>query len=173
MSEDNSNSNKSTVNAEIVEELTSKNSTHQEDSSKKSDGNFDFHKFTETLDKFFNKQLPSLPTNVKDILVKVIPYLNVVGLVIGVIVTVIAIPLLLVTFQFLSLLGVIVSIGSLVFAGMAVKGLFDMKKQGWTYSYYSCLVSLLSSLIALNITGLVIGGFVSGYILFQIRSYYK
>ena len=55
----------------------------------------------------------------------------------------------------------------------ALPGLFARKLSGWNLLFYSQLVSILSSLLTLNILSAIIGGLISLYLLFQIRPLYK
>jgi len=180
---------KTTVKAEAVEEKKhdhkhegsdshSHNSHHQQKHEEKTEeaSNITFEKITETLDKFFTKQAPVLPTNVKETLVKFFPYLGVVGLVLGAFASlflILTIPILLLGGKLLTVLSILISIVSLVLSGIALPGIFNKTKKGWTYSYYSLLVSLTSSLVVGNLLGIILGGLIGGYFLFQIRSYYK
>jgi len=71
------------------------------------------------------------------------------------------------------LVGALLGVVSSVLMLMAFPGLRDRKMAGWKMMFYSELVSVVSSLVALNIVGAAIGAFIGFYILFQIKSYYK
>jgi|GEM_PF-767972 hypothetical protein len=180
---------KTTVKAEAVEEKKHNHEhgesashshkahhEHKHEEKTEETTSFTFEKFTETLDKFFTKQAPVLPTNAKEILVKIFPYLSAIGLVLGVfgiLFSIVLIPLLLLGGNIFTALAMLISLASLVLSAIALPGLFSKTKKGWTYSYYSLLVSLLSSIISGNLLGFILAGLIGGYILFQIRSYYK
>jgi hypothetical protein len=70
----------------------------------------------------------------------------------------------------------IVAIGTLVQIGLtiaALPGLFARTMGGWTMLFYARVVAVVTSLLALNILGAIVGGLISFYILFQIRPLYK
>ncbi len=182
---------KTTIEAEIVEKPKSEHSKkhhenhsesekHSEEASKteesKKSEDFSFSKFTAILDKFFNKDVPSLPSDVKEILVKILPYLSIAGLVfyaIGILFILISLPILLITLQYGVILGSIISIGTCVLSAMAIPYLLKREKKGWTYTYYGFLIGLVGNLFSAGIIGFAIGGFIGGYFLFQLKSYYK
>jgi hypothetical protein len=55
----------------------------------------------------------------------------------------------------------------------ALPGLFARKLSGWNLLFYSQLISIVSSLLHGWILNAVVGGLISLYILFQIRSLYR
>lgn len=61
----------------------------------------------------------------------------------------------------------------LVLMALALPGLFARKMSGWTLLFYAQIVSILASLMSYAILGALIGGLISFYILFQVRSMYK
>jgi len=69
-----------------------------------------------------------------------------------------------------SVLGVI---GCVVLEAMALPGLFARKMSGWTLMFYAQAVSVIGSLLAMNILGALVFGLISFYILFQVRPLYK
>jgi hypothetical protein len=135
------------------------------------------------LDLNFGKKAPSLPENIKELIVKYSPYLSVAVLIFTLPailfafgLTTFALPFAYVggihtgfTFSFTAL----ISLGALVLEVMAIPGLFKRSKKSWQYMFYASMLSLLSYLLGLNIASLVINGAISFYILFQIKSYYK
>jgi hypothetical protein len=60
-----------------------------------------------------------------------------------------------------------------VLKAIALPGLFARKMSGWKMLFYSQLVSMVSSLLMMSFFGLIIGGLISLYFIFQIRSMYK
>lgn len=137
------------------------------------------------LDEYFGKKAPALPANIKEILVKIAPYLTLLGVIL-------AVPALLSLFgmgAFLSampyggraMMGVgynyYMGIGFLiimtVMEALAIPGLFARTRQGWNWIYYSTLVNVVSMAVSLNIVGLIIGTVIGMYLLFQVRTYYK
>lgn len=55
----------------------------------------------------------------------------------------------------------------------ALPGLFARKMSGWTLLFYGRLVSVVFSLLTLNVIAAIVGGLISLYILFQVRPLYK
>ena len=147
-----------------------------------------FGKLEVTLEEYLVKKAPQLPKAWKEVLVKFAPYLAIVGVVFGVM-------------GFLALLGLgtflvplgaiggmmtgqpflgfgyilnIVFLGAVVLLeGLAIPGLFSRSKKAWTFLYWSALVSVVQNIVSFNIGGLVIGGLLSMYFLFQVKEYYK
>ena len=141
------------------------------------------------LEEYLVEKAPfQLPKNVKEIIVKFAPYLAIIGVVMGIpgvlallgAGTILA-PLGLVGGMmtgrpFLGF-GYIVSVVFLgvmiLLEGLAIPGLFSRSKKAWTYLYWSALVGVLQNIISFNVGGLVIGGLISMYFLFQVKEYYK
>ena len=137
----------------------------------------------EKLELYFGKKAPSMPENIKELIVKYSPYLSIIMLLLALPalllafgLTTIAMPFAYVgnlhtgfSFSFTALLSLI----SLILEVMAIPGLFKRSKKSWKYMFYASLISLLSSILALNLSSVVIGGAISFYILFQIKALYK
>jgi hypothetical protein len=147
-----------------------------------------FEKLEVTLGEYLGEKAPQLPKAWKDILVKFVPYLVIIGVVVGVL-------------GFLALLGLgtflvplgtiggmitgrpffgfgyilnIVFLGAIVlFQGLAIPGLFSRSKKAWTFLYWSALVGAVQNIVSFNIGGLVIGTLLSLYFLFQVKEHYK
>jgi len=148
-----------------------------------------FGKLEVILEEYLVEKAPfQLPKNVKEIIVKFAPYLAIIGVVMGIpgvlallgAGTILA-PLGLVGGMmtgrpFLGF-GYIVSVVFLgvmiLLEGLAIPGLFSRSKKAWTYLYWSALVGVLQNIISFNVGGLVIGGLISMYFLFQVKEYYK
>ena len=148
-----------------------------------------FGKLEVILEEYLVEKVPfQLPKNVKEIIVKFAPYLAIIGVVMGIpgvlallgAGTILA-PLGLVggimTGRPFLGFGYIVSVVFLgvmiLLEGLAIPGLFSRSKKGWTYLYWSALVGVLQNIISFNVGGLVIGGLISMYFLFQVKEYYK
>lgn len=137
----------------------------------------------ETLDLYFGKKAPALPTAWKEVIVKFAPWLTLFFLILSLpaLLAVFGIGALLSPFSFLGganggvtyLVSMVLLAVSVVLEALAVPGLFKRSKSGWKFIFYSTLVSLLSNVVSFNLGGIVIGGLISFYILFQIKSYYK
>ena len=140
-------------------------------------------KIEATLDLYFGKKAPPMPENIKQLIVKYSPYLIILALIL-------TIPGILIAFGLRSLwtplayLGGVrsafsfsfwglFSLAALVLEAIAIPGLLKRTKQSWEYMFYASLIMLVSNLLSLNLGSLLIGGAISFYILFQIKSYYK
>ena len=144
--------------------------------------------FLKDMEKFFHdlySKVPwHFPTNVKEVIVKVGPWITLVLMVF-------AIPIILAALGLTALfspvammyggyhlslgflLAGIISLLSLVFEAIALPGLFARSLKGWYLIYYAALLSALGNLIRVDIFGLIIGLAISLYILFEIKPYYK
>jgi len=142
----------------------------------------------DNLDDYLGKKAPQIPAQWKELLVKVAPYLAIVGVVLG-------IPAVLALFglgAFVVPLGTLGGIASgrpfmgvgyivsivflavmIVLEALSISPLFKRSKTGWNYMYYATLLGAIQNLISLNIGGLIIGTLLSLYVLFQVKSYYK
>ena len=135
------------------------------------------------LDLYFGQKAPAMPTNIKELIVNLAPWLTLIlGLLsLPAILFVFGLGTLFAPFSFLGgvragfnySLSMIVLAISVVLGFLAVPGLFKKTRQGWNFVYYSALVSVLYSLVSFNLGGLIIGALISFYILFQVRTYYK
>ena len=56
---------------------------------------------------------------------------------------------------------------------LAIPGLFSQSKKAWNLLFWSALVGIIQNVLSFNIGGLVIGGLLSLYFLFQVKEYYK
>lgn len=143
----------------------------------------------DTLKVYFADKAPfQLPEKAKETIVKIAPYLAIIGVVFGVLgfITLLGAGAFLVP---LGTLGGIVTgrpfmgvgyIVNILFLGvmvlleaLSIKGLFARKISAWRLMFYVSLVSLVSNLVNFNLGGLIIGALVSWYFLFQVKSYYK
>ena len=138
------------------------------------------------LDEYLVKKAPfSLPNNVKEFIVKVAPYLIIVMAVLAapIIFTALSLSVLLAPFAFLSgvsgggfgffgVVHVVTSLASIVVELFAVKGLLSRTKRGWTLVFYASIISLLGSVLALNIVNGILGAVIGWYFLFQVKDKY-
>lgn len=145
--------------------------------------NINMEQWTKALEEWFAK-LPPLPKGITDVVVKVAPWLALVFGVLGVLGSIAATGLLAVLSPFMvlggglgvaagSVVGAVLALVSSVLLLMAFPGLRDRKMAGWKWSFYAEVVSVASSVVALNLFGAVVGALIGFYILFQIKSYYK
>jgi hypothetical protein len=133
------------------------------------------------LDFYLVRKAPfQLPDQIKEMLVRFGPWIALVLLILSLPVLLFALGIgtLLLPFAgvayatgfgYLTIL-VVVEIGLLV---AALPGLFARKMSGWNLLFYSQVVSILSSLLHGWILNALIGGLISMYILFQVRSLYR
>ena len=137
----------------------------------------------ETLNEYFVKKAPfQLPTGVKEFIVAFGPWFALVGIVLSLplILAAIGLGAFLAPFAVLGGanatafgVGTLFTLGALVLEAMALPGLFKRKKAGWNLLFYSSIVSVVGSLVALNLVGAVLNAVIGGYLIFQIRSMYK
>lgn len=145
--------------------------------------NINMGQWMKSLEEWFAK-LPSLPKGATDVIVKIAPWLALVFGALGVLGSLAATGILAVLSPFLVLggglgvatggvIGAILALVSSVLMLMAFPGLRDRKMAGWKYSFWSEAISVVSSVVALNLVGAVVGALIGFYILFAIKSYYS
>lgn len=144
--------------------------------------------FESMLDEYMVKKAPfQIPVNGKEFIVKVSPYLVIIG-------AVLFLPALLgllgltAVFSPFSMMGgymmgaywgwyakisLITSIAVFALEIMAIPGLFKRTKGAWRLIFYATLVSLLGSVLAGNILGGAVSAIIGWYILFQVKELYK
>lgn len=140
------------------------------------------------LDLYLGKKAPQLPKEWREFLVKVAPYLAIIGVIIGIpgVLALLGVGTFIVP---LGTIGGIVSgrpflgVGFLInilFLGamivleaLAISPLFKRSKNGWNLLYYSTLLGAVQNLLSFNLGGLIIGTLLSLYLLFQVKEYYK
>lgn len=140
----------------------------------------------QTLDGYFGKKAPALPTNIKEIIVKIAPYLAILSLIF----TIPAILLLLGLGSVATVLapvggvdsvatlptmwlGIALLVPVVILEAMAVPGLFAKSHKAWKYMFWAQLISVVSALVQLNIFGAILTALIGFYLLFQVKSYYK
>jgi len=142
-----------------------------------------FIQLENTLDLYFVKKAPPMPSNIKEAIVKYGPYITVVMMFM-------LLPLLLAAFGLSALLlpfsymggvryglgfsfNTIFSLVILVMQAFALPSLFKRQISGWKFLYYVALIQAVQSLLRFDLGSLIIGSAISLYILFQVKSYYK
>lgn len=128
-------------------------------------------------------KLPALPTNWKEGLVKITPWIAIIFGVLGVVLSIASFGILTFLSPMVALGGglgaaasgplaaIFLFVSSLLLV-LAFKGTKDRKYVGWRFLFLSEVVSLVSA-VALFSVGGIFWSLVSFYLLFQIRSYYK
>lgn len=138
-----------------------------------------------TIDGYVAKA-PQLPANIREILVKIAPYLTILSVVLslpailaliglgglatmlsplGGMSSMAAVPTMWV--------GIIMLIPVVILEAMAIPGLFSRSASAWKYLFWAQLISIVSSLLQFNLVSAILGALIGFYFLFQIRSYYK
>jgi hypothetical protein len=142
-----------------------------------------WHKLNKFLEKYLLKEAPAIPPKAKQIIVQILPIVILIGVILqlfafissfiwgGLFIALSGYALAATNTlgNFISLLlGLVASVLEII----ALPGLFEKNQKGWRFLYYSVLVTLVGSILSLNIFGVVIG-VLSLYLIFQIKSYYK
>lgn len=129
-----------------------------------------------------SKNIPGLPDNVKEIIVKLSPWLVLISMIM-------LLPLILAAFGLSAIglpfsylggirmgfgytIGLVFTFGVIALELMAIPGLFKRQEKAWRLVFYSVILSLVQQLFRLDLVGLVVGGAISFYFLFQVKSKY-
>ena len=128
-------------------------------------------------------KIPGLPDNVKEIIVKIAPWFAAISMLmlLPLILAAFGISAVAMPFSYLGglrmgfgyTLSLVFSFGMIVLELMALPGLFKRKLSAWRLMYYSTLLSLVQQLFSFDLGGLIIGGAISFYFLFQVKSKYN
>jgi hypothetical protein len=138
-----------------------------------------------SLEDFF-KKAPNLPTNIREILVKITPWIALIFGILGVLAGLAAVgisPVALVdsvgSSVFVLVSGVLTLISSVLML-MAFPKLQKRLYSGWRLLFWSEVVSVVASLLGVTagnyvgaIISAIIGALIGFYLLFQIKSHYK
>ncbi len=138
----------------------------------------------ETLEYYLVTKAPyQIPANGREWIVKYGPWINVVLLVIlaPAILLVLGIGAIALPFSALGgvhaaaglSLALLALIAQVVLMIAALPGLFARKKSGWNIEFYSLILNFVYSILSFNILGAIVNAVIGGYILFQVRHYYK
>jgi hypothetical protein len=140
-----------------------------------------------TTEEAYNKlNLPSLPASIKELIVTFAPWLALLGGVLGLLVLIPGTLLMLVISPVaamgggaLGFVGILINltlgIAGAVLSLMAFSGLRQRSLRGWVLLFWACILYLVGGLFPLSIGslfGVVIGGALSLYLLFQVKPYY-
>jgi len=128
------------------------------------------------LEPIFTKQLPSFPENIKDLFVKIAPFLAIISVVFGVLgagLGALFSPFAWFEGSFIYGIGMIFLIVMVGLNALSISGLFNQKKEGWKYMYYAQFVSVIYNLCMGSWISGLIGAFIGFWILFQIREKYS
>ncbi|MBO0929843.1 chromate transporter [Fibrella aquatilis] len=128
------------------------------------------------LAPIFTTKAPfQLPEEAKDLIVKIMPYIAVVLLPLSILAILFGGGLALLSFFTLHLgasLALIIMIIAIVVGLMAIPGLFSRSRDGWSKTYLSQLIWIVSMLVEFHILSAVISFLLGMYLLFQIRDRY-
>lgn len=136
-----------------------------------------------TLELYFGKKAPPMPQNIKEVLVNIGPWILLVLLILS-------LPGMFALFGigavlgplglfygsgygYMALVSALLLIVIIVLEVKALPGLFKREKKSWQLVYYAALIGLVQNLLLFNLLGFIVGGALSMYILFQIKSFYK
>lgn len=139
-----------------------------------------------TLLPYFTEKIPSLPIDIKKILVQLAPIFAIISVVLGVVQILVLVGLgtLLApisvlfgmrpagVFQMNYLITILFLVPITILEAMAIGKLTERKKIGWNFLFYAVLLQIASNIIEFNILGAVIMGVINFYLLFQIREYF-
>lgn len=134
------------------------------------------------LEEYLVKKAPfALPAGLKEFIVKVSPWLALIGIIIS-------LPFILMFLGFGSFLyafgaygyrgswfylELIITAVTIVLEALAIPGLFKRELKAWRLVYYAALLQIVNSLLGGGIIGALISGLISLYFIFQIKEYYK
>lgn len=134
------------------------------------------------MEEWFSK-LPPLPSNWRDVIVSITPWLALIFGIIGVLGSLAAVGVLTFLAPFVVLgggigvagggiIGALLALVASILLVLAFVGTRDRKISGWKLLFFSQTVSIVASVVAFSVAG-VVGALIGFYILFQIKSHYK
>ncbi|MFZ2200065.1 MAG: chromate transporter [Microgenomates group bacterium] len=137
---------------------------------------------TEIEKVVLSKSIPALPDNVKELIVKISPWFAAISMImlLPLILAAFGISAVALPFSYLGglhmgfgyTISLVFTFGMIVLELMALPGLFKRKESAWRLMFYSTLLSLVQQLFRFDVVGLLIGGVIGFYILFQVKSKY-
>lgn len=140
------------------------------------------HQLEMWLDEYLGHKAPQIPVRGREFIVKIAPWATLILLII-------ALPLLLALlglgaffapFGFIGgfhagamyIITWVLTLATFVLEIIALPGMFRRQRRSWLLIFYASLISVVISIVSINIGGLI-GNIIGLYFLFQIRSYYK
>ncbi len=134
------------------------------------------------LDEFFTKKVWQLPKKVREVIVKIAPYLVILSLIV-------TIPMVLALLGFSMLtpfyfmrgmhfgltysLSILFLLVGAILAVIIIPGLFKREKRVWKIMFWMSLINAVGALLSMDLGKLIIGTGLSWYVLFQVKEYYK
>lgn len=136
----------------------------------------------DTVGNWFDK-LPALPKDVKEVIVKITPWIALIFGVLGILGGIAGLGILTVFSPFAMMGGgaqalgggmvaAILLLASSVLMLMAFSGLKNAKARGWTLLFWSEGISIIGAVLGVSLSGILFS-LIAFYLLFQIRSHYK
>lgn len=138
----------------------------------------------ETVEKWYSN-IPSLPKNFQEVLVKIAPWVALIFGILGVLAGIAGLGVMTAISPLAALGGVggVRAAGSGILAAVlliassglmlvAFPGLKSGKISGWNMFFWSEVVTIVSSVLAFSLSGIVFD-LIGFYLLFQIKRYYK
>lgn len=136
-----------------------------------------------TLEPYFKDKAPQLPTNIKEILVALAPWLTILSIIFSlpIILGALGLGAVLAPLSFLTggnmvsgfAFWAIFLIILIVLQILSVPGLMNRTKAGWKYSFYANIASAVYALMRMDIISMIIGTLIGLYFLYQVKEYYK
>lgn len=143
----------------------------------RNDGQGFFEKLEAILEDYLVKRAPfQIPMGGKEFIVKVTPYLIILGILLAIPATLMVVvlsPLVVLGGGSMAFVALLFSAASLVLEAIALPGLFKRTRGSWRLLFYATLVSVAGSLVGLHLVSAVISALICWYILFQVRELYK
>lgn len=137
------------------------------------------------MEEWFSKA-PALPTNIREVLVKITPFVAIIFGILGILGAISGLGLL----TFFAPMAVVGGVRETSSYGMgfiatlfwlassvlllaAFPGTKNKQFVGWKLLFWSELVSLVGAIVSFSILSGLIGALIGFYLIFQIKSYYK
>lgn len=138
-----------------------------------------------TLDEYFGKKAPALPHNIKDLIVKIAPYLVIISVIfmLPALLALVGLGGMMTTFAPFGGMrsvgmvpamwfSILLFVPVIILEVMAIPGLFSRTITAWRYVYWAQLIAIVASLVQFDIFGAIISALIGFYLLFQIKSFY-
>jgi len=158
--------------------------TPKSQSTNSADPKASLRQLEELLDTYLVKKAPFvLPSGIKEAIVNFSPWISLVVLIVALpaLLAFLGIGAVFMPFSYLGglrygftyTISMILTAIAVVIEAIAIPGLFKRAKSAWYLMYYAALINIVHSLISFDLGGMIIGGLISLYILFQVKEYYK
>lgn len=136
------------------------------------------------LDEHMVRKAPfTLPTEIKDFLVQVAPFLVILSAILSVQVifgitrmSTVSAPLAMMSgygWGFGAIISLVVAILTLILTVKAIPGLFKRTHGAWRLMFYVSIIAVIGDLLSFNLINALIVAVISWYLLFQVKASYK